>query len=71
VRLTLTAKALAAARHIRFLVAGADKARALAAVLEGPREPLRFPAQLVADAPDVVWYVDGAAASLLRSPEEK
>ncbi|NVB85391.1 MAG: 6-phosphogluconolactonase [Kofleriaceae bacterium] len=68
-RITLTAKALVAARHIRFLVAGADKAHALAAVLEGPRDPMQYPAQLVADGPDVVWYVDEAAAAQLRSPE--
>lgn len=69
VRLTLTARALRASRHVRFLVAGADKAHALAAVIEGPRDPMRFPAQLVTDAADVVWYVDEAAASQLRSPE--
>src|SRR5258705_6797044 len=34
-RITLTARAINAARHIRFLVAGADKADALAAVLDG------------------------------------
>ncbi|MBA3818849.1 MAG: 6-phosphogluconolactonase [Deltaproteobacteria bacterium] len=67
-RITLTAPALRAARHIRFLVAGADKAAALAAVLEGPRDPDRYPAQLVADAPtDVTWLVDDAAAAELRS----
>ncbi len=65
-RLTLTARAIAACRHVRFLVAGADKAHALAAVLEGPRDPMRVPAQLVADAPDVLWYVDEAAAAQLQ-----
>ena len=65
-RITLTARTFRAARHVRFLVAGADKAGALAAVLEGPRDPERFPAQLVADAEtDVVWLVDDAAAAQL------
>ncbi len=67
-RITMTAPALRAARHIRFLVAGADKAAALAAVLEGARDPGRWPAQLVADAPsDVAWLVDAAAAAQLGS----
>lgn len=64
-RITLTARTINAARHVRFLVTGADKAPALAAVLEGPRDPQRLPAQLI-EAADVVWYVDGAAAAQLR-----
>jgi 6-phosphogluconolactonase len=63
-RVTLTARAVANARHTRFLVAGADKAEALAAVLEGPRVPERYPAQLITGA-DVVWFVDAAAAAKL------
>jgi len=59
-RITLTASALSAARHVRFLVAGADKAQTLAAILAGPRD--RYPAQLV-EGPDVVWLVDRAAAA--------
>jgi len=59
-RITLTASTLCAARHARFLVAGADKAPTLAAVLAGPRG--RYPAQLV-EGPDVVWLVDRAAAA--------
>jgi 6-phosphogluconolactonase len=67
IRITLTAPALNAARHIRFLVAGADKAAALAQVLEGPRDPHRYPSQLIAAATgDVVWLVDTAAAAGLR-----
>jgi 6-phosphogluconolactonase len=63
-RITLTAHAINAARHIRFLVAGANKADALRAVLEGPRDPDRYPSQLIAGA-DVVWLVDRAAAGTL------
>jgi 6-phosphogluconolactonase len=66
-RLTLTAPAINAARHIRFLIAGADKAVALAQVLEGPRDPARYPSQLIAPAHgDVAWLVDTAAAAALR-----
>ena len=61
-RITLTFPAIAAARHTRFLVAGADKADTLAGVLEGPRG--RYPSQLVTGA-DVQWLVDTAAASKL------
>lgn len=67
-RITLTAPAINAARHIRFLVAGADKAAALAQVIAGPRDP-RYPSQLVAPASgDLVWLVDDAAASALAAP---
>lgn len=52
-RLTLTFPALAAARHTRFLVAGADKADALARTDN--------PAHQVTGA-DVQWFVDAAAA---------
>jgi 6-phosphogluconolactonase len=63
-RITLTASAINAARHVRFLVAGTDKAAALAAVLEGSRDPRRYPSQLIAAA-DQVWLVDEAAAQRL------
>ena len=65
-RITLSAPAINAARHVRFLVAGADKAAALAAVLEGPRDA-RYPSQRIAPAPgDLAWLVDEAAAAGLR-----
>jgi len=66
-RITLSAPAINAARHVRFLVAGADKAASLAQVLEGPRDPHRFPSQLIAAA-DLAWLVDPSAAALLRGP---
>ena len=52
-RITLTFPALAAARHTRFLVAGADKSDALARTDN--------PAHRVTGA-DVQWFVDMAAA---------
>lgn len=52
-RITLTFPALATARHTRFLVAGADKADALARTDN--------PAHQVTGA-DVQWFVDAAAA---------
>lgn len=68
-RITLTAPAINAARHVRFLIAGADKAPALVQVLEGPRDPKRYPSQLIAPAGgDVVWFVDAAASASLFPP---
>ncbi len=68
-RLTLTYPALNAAALIVFLVAGADKADALAAVLQGPRQPDELPAQGIAPTNGaLVWLVDRAAAAKLAPP---
>lgn len=65
-RLTLTPPIINAARSVLFLVAGDDKAPALAAVLEGPAQPSVLPAQAVASGgSQVTWLVDQAAARLL------
>jgi 6-phosphogluconolactonase len=62
-RITLTVPTILAARAIRFLVAGAEKADALHAVLDGPRDPDRYPSQWIAE--HAVWLVDRAAAAQL------
>lgn len=65
-RLTLTFRALNAARAALFLVAGEGKAEAVRAVLEGARDPSLHPAQGIRPAEgEAVWLVDRAAASLL------
>src|SRR5713101_6916166 len=46
-RVTLTAPAANNAANIIFMIAGADKAYALKAVLEGPHEPDQLPAQMI------------------------
>ncbi|CAN5921009.1 6-phosphogluconolactonase [soil metagenome] len=66
IRITLTARAINNARHVRFLVAGGDKAEALASVLAGPRRPARFPSQMIA-TDDLVWLVDEPAAARLHA----
>ncbi len=67
-RITLTAPAINAARHVRFLIGGADKAESLAHVLEGAREPRTYPSQLIAPPTgELVWLVDSAAAAKLRT----
>lgn len=62
-RVTLTAPVLNHARRAMFLVSGEEKAEALHAVLEGAREPERYPAQIVEG--NRLWMVDRAAARLL------
>ena len=62
-RITATVPLINAARNVIFLVSGADKAAALHQVLDGPRDPSRFPAQLVTPAGRLVWLVDEAAAA--------
>lgn len=64
-RITLTPPALNHARRVLFLVSGEEKAEALHAVLAGPREPARYPAQIVEG--NVSWRVDRAAARLLEN----
>ena len=65
-RLTLTTPILNRAATVLFLVSGADKAAALQAVIKGPPDPERLPAQLIRPvAGRLVWLVDQAAASRL------
>ncbi|MFI5364190.1 MAG: 6-phosphogluconolactonase [Candidatus Binatia bacterium] len=67
-RLTMTRVILNRAACIMFLVAGADKAAALAEVLEGPAESERLPAQLIRpETGRLVWLMDGAAAARLKT----
>jgi len=66
-RLTFTPPTLNAARHVLFLVAGAEKAEAVQAALAGDYQPEEYPAQIVRPAHgDVVWMLDEAAADKLR-----
>lgn len=65
-RLTLTFPILNRAARVVFLVSGAEKAHALAAVLEGPRRARELPAQGVCPvAGELAWLVDAAAADRL------
>lgn len=62
-RLTLGPALLRSARSVRFLLAGQQKAVTLAAVVEGPYDPVRWPAQLVARCvPGCEIWCDRAAA---------
>jgi 6-phosphogluconolactonase len=65
-RITCTPPVLNAAARILFLVSGAEKAEAVRAVLEGPRDVDRYPAQVITPARGgLVWLLDREAAGLL------
>lgn len=66
-RITLTVPMINAAANVIFLVAGENKAEALRAVLQGPRQPELYPSQFVQpENGRLRWLVDAAAAQLLR-----
>ncbi len=66
-RITLTPPVFNDARQALFLVAGADKATALAAVLSGPQDVQKWPAQSIQPASqNLHWFVDQEAAGLLN-----
>jgi 6-phosphogluconolactonase len=62
-RVTLLPAVLEAARHTLMLVAGADKAEPLHAVLREPYNPKKYPAQITTyHGEGVIWFLDKAAA---------
>jgi len=66
-RVSLTCPVFNNAACILFLVSGAEKAETLRQVLEGSREPHRYPAQLIRPQNgELLWYVDEAAAQRLQ-----
>lgn len=65
-RITLLPGVLEAPHQTIMLVAGEDKAEPLRSVLNGPFDPKKFPVQVgVYDAPNVIWFLDRAAARLI------
>jgi 6-phosphogluconolactonase len=70
-RVTLLPGVLEAARNTVVLATGSDKAQALDAVLRGGYDPVKFPAQIAANALNTTWFVDQAASTLLQDlPKE-
>jgi 6-phosphogluconolactonase len=57
-RVTLLPGVLEAARHTVVLATGADKAEALDAVLRGPYDPMKYPAQIGARGENTIWFTD-------------
>ena len=69
-RVTLMPALINRARLVVFLVSGASKASILSEVLDGPKDPLRLPAQLIQPQDGVLeWLADKAAAAQLDRPE--
>lgn len=64
-RLSFTPPVINNAQRVMFLVSGQGKAAAVKDILEGPRDPDKFPAQIVAPQGELIWILDKAAASLL------
>lgn len=63
-RLTLTPPVLNAASRVEFLATGGGKAAVVRAVLRGPLDPFRLPAQLVRPhGGELAWVLDEAAAA--------
>lgn len=67
-RVTLTPQVFNSARKILFLVAGEGKAGAVKAVIDGPKAPRKWPAQLIRPEIGLVyWLLDEGAAGQLGS----
>ena len=65
-RVTLLPAVLEAARNTLMLAAGDDKAEPLKAVLGGPYDPKKYPAQIATyKGEGVIWFLDKAAARLI------
>jgi 6-phosphogluconolactonase len=65
-RITMTYELINQAMNVVFLVTGSDKARAVASVLAGEADPVRYPAAGVRPANGrVQWLLDHAAAENL------
>ena len=66
-RLTLTPAAINNSENILFIATGAEKADAVAAVIEGERRPDDLPAQLIRPVSGRLrWLIDETAAGRLR-----
>ncbi len=67
-RITLTPPVLNNAARVMFIVSGKNKAQAVKLALQGPRDPDKYPAQIIAaNQGEVMWLLDRPAASLLSA----
>ena len=66
-RITLTPPAINNSHNIIFLLEGKNKAKPVWQVLQGPHDPVNYPAQLIkANRGKIIWYLDKQAASELK-----
>ena len=68
-RITCTAPVANNSAAVLFMIAGADKALALKAVLEGPYEPEQLPSQLINPANGKLFFLVESAAGGMLSKE--
>ncbi|HMF27506.1 MAG TPA: 6-phosphogluconolactonase [Candidatus Cybelea sp.] len=67
-RVTMTPKVLNLGRTVAFAVEGSEKADILAAVYQGPADPVKYPAQIIEPSSGrLIWLVDEMAAGMLHS----
>ena len=67
-RVTFTAPLINAARHVAFLVEGANKAQMVWNVVRGPYQPDVLPSQLIQPTYGALhWLVDAAAAEKIQT----
>jgi 6-phosphogluconolactonase len=67
-RVTITPKVINNARSVVFAVEGPEKAAILAAVYQGPIDPVKYPAQIVQPRSGrLIWLVDEFAAGMLKT----
>ena len=70
-RVSLTPMVFNTSRNVVFLVTGADKATALSAVLNGPFDPIHYPAQRIQPANGTLtWMVNSLAARLINEGKQ-
>jgi 6-phosphogluconolactonase len=66
-RISFTPPVANNAERAMFIVTGAGKAAAVRDIIEGPRDPLKFPAQIIQPLDgELLWLLDKEAASLLK-----
>jgi len=66
-RISMTASLINKAKHIAFMTFGANKADAMKAVFDAPKDVAKYPAQLIHPINgDLQWFVDEAAVSKLN-----
>ena len=65
-RITMTPHLINQAHNIVFLVEGENKAEIVKTILYGPRQPIKFPAQIInPEEGNLYWFIDKEAAILL------
>jgi 6-phosphogluconolactonase len=65
-RITITPKVINRGRTVAFAIEGAEKSEIFAAVYEGPRDPVKYPAQIVHPVSGrLIWLADTLAAGAI------